>query len=181
MKLTIKDISYISIFSALTAIGAFVSLPLGQVPITMQSLFVLLSGLILGPRLAFMSQVVYMLLGLIGLPIFSGFTGGPQALLRPSFGFVIGFIVASFIVGKIGYINKKKKKKKIWLASFIGSFLIYIFGLPYMYIIVNNVMHLGLSPMQVFKMGCLLFLPGDLLKLGLASVIAIRMKNTRNP
>ena len=170
MKITIKEMSLVAIFTSATAVGAFISLPLGPVPITLQTLFVLLSGILLGPKLGALSQIVYIALALIGIPIFTGFSGGPMILLKPSFGFAVGFIFAAYIIGKItqGDINPRK----IWLGSLIGSIVIYIFGLPYMYYILNFVMEMNLSFIEVFKMGCLLFIPGDLLKLVLANLIA---------
>ena len=101
MKLSIKEMVLVSLFAAMTAIGAFISIPVGQVPITLQTLFVILSGSILGPRLGPLSQILYTILGLIGMPIFAGFTGGLQAMMKPSFGFIIGFIFASFIIGRL--------------------------------------------------------------------------------
>jgi len=84
MKLSIREITQIGMFSALTAIGAFISVPIGPVPITLQSFFVILSGILLGSKNAMLSQVVYLILGLIGLPIFAGFTGGLQTIFKPS-------------------------------------------------------------------------------------------------
>ena len=72
MKISAKELSLISMFTALTAIGAFISFPVGPVPITLQSLFVILSGLVLGSKLGALSQLVYILLGLVGIPIFAG-------------------------------------------------------------------------------------------------------------
>ncbi len=95
-----KNITLVALFTALTAIGAFISIPLGPVPITLQSFFVILSGILLGPKLGALSQVLYIFLGLIGIPIFSGFSGGLQHILKPSFGFIIGFVFAAYIAGK---------------------------------------------------------------------------------
>lgn len=120
-----------------------------------------------------LAQIVYILLGLIGLPIFSGFTGGPQAIVRPSFGFLIGFIFAAYIVGKI--VEKDNSPSKIWLAAIIGTMVIYIFGLPYMYYILNVVMVKGLPFITILKMGLLLFIPGDIVKLILASVVGVKL------
>lgn len=107
------------------------------------------------------------------MPIFSGFTGGPQAIVRPSFGFLIGFIFAAFIVGKI--VEKDNSPSKIWLASLIGTCTIYIFGLPYMYYILNVVLGKGLSFSTILKTGLLLFIPGDIVKLILASVVGVKI------
>ena len=169
MKITTREMALTAIFTALTAIGAFISIPIGPVPITLQTLFVLLSGILLGSKLGTLSQIVYIALALVGIPIFSGFSGGPQILLKPSFGFAIGFVFATYIIGK--KTNEVTSPKKIYFATLIGSLVIYLFGLPYMHYILNNVMGMELSFSEVFKMGCLLFIPGDLLKLILANLV----------
>ena len=169
MKLNIKEMALVASFTALTAIGAFISIPLGPVPITLQSLFVLLSGGLLGARLAALSQILYIILALIGIPIFSGFSGGPEILLKPSFGFAFGFIFAAYIVGKIT--QDSFSIKRMFLASIIGSIVIYLFGLPYMYYILNFVMGMDLNFAAVFKMACLVFIPSDLAKLVLANIV----------
>lgn len=170
MKLTIKEMALVSMFTALTAGGAIISIPIGPLPITLQTLFVLLSGMVLGPILGPLSQIVYIALALIGIPIFTGFSGGLQILLKPSFGFAIGFIFAAYIVGKITF--NHTSLKKMWLASLLASIVIYLFGLPYMYFILNTIMEMNLSFSHVFKIGCLLFIPGDLAKLLLANLVA---------
>ena len=184
MKLSTKDMTLISIFTALTSIGAIISIPIGQVPITMQSVFVILSGLILGPKLGALSQLIYVILGLIGLPVFANFTGGLHSIMKPSFGFIIGFIFASYAAGRIAHSKSIISKSKIWVASAVSTAVIYIFGLPYMYYIINVVMTEKISSALVFKTGFLLFLPGDILKLIIASVISIKtipiLRSNRN-
>lgn len=180
MKISIRDMALVSMFTALTAIGAFISIPLGPVPITLQSLFVILSGIVLGARLGALSQIVYILLGLIGLPIFAGFTGGIGSVMKPSFGFIIGFIFAAFIVGLISHREGHLSIKRITLASLAGTVVIYIFGLPYMYYILNTVMGSGLSFIQIFNMGCLLFLPSDFVKFIVASYVGVKLLKVLN-
>ena len=175
MKISTKEMVLVALFTGLTAVGAAINIPIGEVPITMQSLFVILSGLILGPKLAALSQLVYILLGLMGIPIFAGFSGGIQSLMKASFGFLIGFIFSAYVVGKIGHFEKGVSPKRIWLASIVGTGVIYLFGLPYMYFILNIILAKGLSFMAVLNIGCLLFLPGDILKLAIASMIAIKI------
>lgn len=170
MKISTKEMTLVAMFTGLTAIGAFISIPIGEVPISMQSLFVILSGLILGSKLGALSQILYIILGLIGLPIFANFTGGLQSLMKPSFGFVIGFIFAAYIVGKIT--DKNKDHKSIWLASFVGTIVIYLFGLPYMYYILNIIMLKEMSFATIIKIGCIIFLPGDIIKAVVSSVVA---------
>lgn len=175
MKLSTKDMALVAMFTSLTAIGAFISIPLGPVPITLQSLFVILSGLILGPKLGALSQIVYILLGLVGAPIFSGFTGGPQSVMAPSFGFIIGFVFAAYVVGKIAHSNNELSTKKVWIGSLVGSLVIYLFGLPYMYYMLNIIMGNQFSFLNIMQMGCFMFLPGDLAKLVIASLVGIKI------
>lgn len=180
MKISTKDMALVAIFTALTAIGAFISFPIGPVPITLQSLFVILSGIVLGAKLGALSQIVYIFLGLIGIPIFAGLTGGPQSIMKPSFGFIIGFVFAAFIVGKIASSEKGKSSKRIFIASLVGTITIYLFGLPYMYYMLNIIMGKGFSFIQVFNMGCLLFLPGDFAKFIIASIVGSKLLKTLN-
>lgn len=175
MKISTKEMALVSLFTALTAIGAGISIPLGTVPITMQSIFVILSGIILGPKLGALSQIVYVVLGLIGLPVFANFTGGLQSILKPSFGFIIGFIFASYIAGKISHSDGMVSKSKIWMASITSSIVIYMIGLPYMYYIINIAMSKRMSFEVILKTGFLIFLPGDILKFIVASLISIKV------
>jgi len=149
-RLSIRDITQIGVFSALTAIGAFISIPIGPVPISMQTFFVLLSGVILGSKKAMLSQIVYVLLGLVGLPIFAGFTGGLQTVFKPSFGFIISFIVASYVVGKIAEKNQNSVKH-MSIAVIVGSIVMYIIGLPYMYYVLNIMLSKNLDIVQIMK------------------------------
>jgi biotin transport system substrate-specific component len=171
----------VSLFTSLTAVGAFISIPAGPVYITLQTLFVILSGILLGPKLGALSQIIYIILGLIGLPIFSGFNGGLQAIARPSFGFLIGFIIAAYNAGKITHNNQKLEQfevpslKRIVLACISSTIIIYIFGIPYMYFILNGIMNTGLTISAVLKLGFLLFIPGDILKIIVISVLGFKL------
>lgn len=171
MKSKSMNIVLVGLFAALTAIGAFISIPVGPVPITLQSLFVILVPSIFGAKLAVLSQVVYILLGLIGLPIFAGFSGGLGSIFKPSFGFLIGFILASFIIGKLSE-NSNRSRGRIFIALIMGSIAIYLVGLPYMYYIMNKVLNLNMGFYDVLRLGCLLFLPGDFLKVLIVTYIA---------
>jgi biotin transport system substrate-specific component len=95
LKITTQQIIAASLFASLTALGAFIAIPAGPVMITLQTFIVILAGILLGSKIGALSQIIYILLGLIGLPIFSGFTGGIQSMMKPSFGFLIGFIFAA--------------------------------------------------------------------------------------
>ncbi len=175
MNLSIKDMSLVAIFTSLTALGAFLSLPLGPLAFSLQSLFVILSGLILGPKLGAFSQITYLILGLVGIPVFSGFSGGIQSLVKPSFGFIIGFIFAAYLVGKVAHNKNIPFRKSIWIGSLLGTLTIYIFGLPYMYYILNVFLETNLSFLEVIKIGFIIFIPGDLIKLIISSLLGIKL------
>lgn len=173
-KLSAQDITHIGIFTALTATGAFITIPIGPVPITLQSLFVLLSGIILGPKKAVLSQVSYILLGLMGLPVFAGFSGGLGQLIKPSAGFLFGFVAAAYCTGRL---SEKGKTKNLYLAVLIGTLVMYSTGIPYMYYVLNIMLKKSLNILQVLNMGMLMFLPGDAIKAVMAVFVGEKIKN----
>lgn len=175
MKLTIKDITYSGIFTALTAIGAFISIPAGPVPITLQTFFVLLSGIILGSKKAFMSQAAYLILGLVGLPIFAGFSGGIQTIFKPSFGFLLGMAAAAYVVGKF-IETKEKTALNITVAVLLGTIVIYSVGLPYMYYILNFMLSKNLNISKILEIGMIIFIPGDILKAVIAVMLGKKLQ-----
>lgn len=161
-KISTRDMAIIPIFSVLTAVGAFIKLPIGPVPLSMQTVFVLLSGIILG-RKAVYSQLIYVLLGLLGLPVFTS-GGGIGYIFTPTFGYLAGFILASYVIGTLREKMKTITVLKLFLISFIGLILIYTVGAGYLYILKNLIM--GDSPISLakaIKFGALVFIPGDTL------------------
>ncbi len=178
-KLSTKDITQIGMFAALTAIGAFISIPVGPVPITLQSFFVLLSGVVLGSRKAMYSQISYILLGLAGLPIFSNFTGGIQAIFKPSFGFLLGYIIVAYLVGKTTE-TKSNSVKILSISIFLGTVILYFIGIPYMYYILNIMLDKNLSFIQILNMGMLMFIPGDTIKGIIAIYIGKKLKKYKS-
>lgn len=123
-------------FVALTAIGANITsivpfLVIGGVPITLQTFFAILSGLVLGSRLGAFSMFVYMILGLTGVPVFAQFSGGFSMILSPTFGFVLSFILIAYIAGKIRELNDSILSYII--ASLVALIINYIIGTNWMY------------------------------------------------
>ncbi|NJP39682.1 biotin transporter BioY [Oscillospiraceae bacterium HV4-5-C5C] len=176
----IRRLILAALFAALTAIGAYIKIPLGPAPLTLQTLFTLLAGLILGPWGGALSQLLYMALGLIGLPVFTS-GGGLAAVLTPSFGFVIGFVLAPLVMGGLnrlwpagaapaGQVSARRRTYlRLLTLSLAGTLVIYLLGVPYMYLILRQVNGVSLTFLQALKSGCLIFLPGDLLKCLLAA------------
>ncbi len=165
--------SLVPLCAALSAAGAFIKIPLWPVAITLQTFFVILSGIILGPRYGALSQLVYLILGLLGLPVFSG-GGGLSYIMRPSFGYLIGFIAAPLAVG-LFVENKVLTHKVVCIAALIGTAVIYSIGTPYlaayMHLVLNKPDAIGLA----VKTGALVFLPGDILKCLILALVVPRL------
>lgn len=170
MKLSTRDLIITALFTALTSVGGIMSIPLGPVPITLQTFFVILSGLILGSKLGALSQITYVILGLVGLPIFSGGYGGLGSITRPSFGFLLGYIVAAYVIGKLT--EKDKSLSKIIYSVILGSFVIYIIGIPYFYFIFTNLLGKSINLYTALRYACLPFIPGDIIKAVIAIILA---------
>ena len=160
----------ISLFSALTAIGAFISIPLQPVPFSLQMLFTLLAGMTLGSASGAASQIIYILLGAIGLPVFSGFKSGIGILFGPTGGFLYGFVISAYIIGKITEGKKNINFFYYLLAGFVGTILIYAIGIIQLSLVVD------IEIKKVAAIGIFPFLPGDILKIIAASFIANKLK-----
>lgn len=169
------DTVLVSLFAALTAVGAFIKIPIPHVPFTLQTLMVMFAGLILGSRRGALSQILYLVLGLMGLPIFAQ-GGGPAYILQPSFGFLLGFAPGAFVIGKILEGDKSPSSARIFVSLLLGQGVIYLFGLPYLYLNLNLILHKTISISSVFMAGFLVFLPGDLLKTLIAALVAAPMR-----
>ncbi|PFN99427.1 BioY family transporter [Bacillus sp. AFS076308] len=130
------DLTLAAMFVALMAIGANIStiapfLHVGGVPITLQTFFAILAGAILGSRLGSIALTVYMLVGLVGVPVFADFTGGLSIIIRPTFGFILSYILVAFMIGKM--VERNKSLSAFITASLIGMAVNYLFGTNWMY------------------------------------------------
>ena len=108
-------------FACLTALGALVQIPIGPVPITLQVLFVLLSGLVLGSRLGALSQMEYLTIGLAGAPVFAQGKSGLIALLGPTGGYLVGFVVAAYLAGLVAESAAHPGRIRFFLAGLVGA------------------------------------------------------------
>ncbi|MEB2282114.1 biotin transporter BioY [Lysinibacillus xylanilyticus] len=144
----------IAMFAALTAIGAFIKIPLPVVPFTLQIVFVFLAGSLLGSRNGLQSQLVYIGVGLVGLPVFTQ-GGGITYVLQPTFGFLIGFALAALVIGfMIERVDTPTKKHFIG-ANIVGLFIIYAVAVPYLYVSLNFWLHMKTSWSHIFVVGFL--------------------------
>ncbi len=172
----INSITKIGLFVALVIVGTMISLPIGPVSVTLQTLILMISLLVLKPTEAVLVPIIYTILGLIGLPIFSNGGGGPSAIFTPSFGFIIGFTISTFITNRITA-NMPDGSRKLIIKLLLFNLFLYLIGLPYMYFILNNYLGKGVDLYFVLKFGLLLFIPGDTLKTILAFLVSKRLKS----
>ena len=170
-----KQLVFCSLFTALIAVGAFIKIPVPVVPFTLQYLFTMLAGLILGPRLGTISVTAYMLLGLAGLPIFTE-GGGLWYVLKPSFGYIIGFVLGTYVTGRIAETMPKKTIPHYLLANLAGLAIVYACGMSYYYVICNYVIDTPIAVWPLFLYCFILAVPGDIALSVLGAVIAKRVR-----
>lgn len=166
---------FCAMFAVLIAVGAFLKIPVPVVPFTLQFFFTMLAGLLLGGRNGAISVGVYLALGLVGLPIFAE-GGGLWYLLKPSFGYLIGFCGASYVTGKLAERMQNLTVKKLLAANFIGLFIVYAVGMLYYYIVCNYIIHTPIALWPLFLYCFLLAVPGDICLCVLAAFLAKRVK-----
>lgn len=171
----IKSLILCSLFTALIVVGAFIKIPVPVVPFTLQFLFTTLAGLLLGSKRGMISVVVYMILGLIGLPVFSE-GGGIWYILKPSFGYIIGFCIGTFVTGLIAERMKEKTIPRYLLANFTGLMIVYVIGMVYYYIICNYVINTPIAFGPLFLYCFLLAVPGDICLCIFAAVLVKKVK-----
>jgi biotin transport system substrate-specific component len=179
LRITPRQDSTVALFAGLTAVGAFVRIPLPAVPLTLQTAAVLLSGILLGPAMGALSQAVYVVTGLIGLPVFSQ-GGGPGYVLNPTFGYLIGFAGGAAASGLIAGRWRYAGSLRLLTAMLCGLGVIYLCGGLYLYWNLTVVQAKEVGFLQVAKIGWILPLPADLLKIFLLLPL-IRILRERIP
>ncbi len=167
-----RDLIYCALFAALTAIGAFLHFQLFQATITLQFFFTAMAGLLLGAKLGALSQLLYVVLGLVGVPIFAA-GGGFGYVFNPTFGFLLGLIPTAWVIGKIA--EKDRSVPRLLLACFAGLAVLYLVGLPYIALIVNVYKGGNVSGMTLATAYMLPYLPGDCLKIVVSVILAPRI------
>lgn len=165
-----------ALFCTLICIGSFIRIPMpNMMPMTLQTFFVLLTGLVLPVKASALATVIYMVLGLIGLPIFSG-GGGLGYVLLPNFGFIIGFVLATVIMSVL---TQKLKKSTFWkylVISLLGVIIIYIIGVLYFAFITNVYNNNNYSAIWFIQTVFLPFLPKEIICVILSSLSAYKIR-----
>lgn len=167
------DLALIAVFAALiTAFSIVPSIPIGiGVPITLQTLAVILAGLVLGPWRGLLATLLYIAVGLAGLPVFAGGMAGPAVFGKPSVGYLLAFPIGALLAGMIAKLVVNwvgsKQYAGLFLAGVVGSAAIHALGIVGLWL---GVAHLGLAAAAIYD---LTFWPGDLAKMFAAAAIAV--------
>jgi len=162
---------FASLFAALTAAGAYIHIPIpfSPVPVTLQVFFVLLAGSILKSKWGSLSMIVYTLLGVAGLPVFAGGSSGIGVLLGPTGGYIVGFILAAYIIGKLSEKTENSAKSGLLVNAFnmsAGVLVIYACGVFQLMIMAK------IGAGAALTLGVIPFLPGEIVKTAVAAYIA---------
>ncbi len=167
---SVRQIAVIGLITAVTCILAPCSLPIGPVPISLTNLVIYFSLYVLGTRDAAISYLVYLLIGLAGLPVFSGFTSVPEKLFGPTGGYLVGFLPMAVIAGI--FIEKFASSRMLCLTGMIlGTIVCYAFGTAWLAV------QAGLDVKAALFAGVIPFIPGDLIKMVLAMTAGPQIRN----
>lgn len=172
---SVRGMVYAAMFGAATAAGAYLVIPLPPVPVTLQTLFMALAGALLGPRLGAMSQMVYVLLGIMGLPVFAGGKAGLGVLLGPTGGYLVGFVAGAWLIGRMVHSEEPAGAVRIALGIAAGYALVYAFGVTGLWLIAR------LSLIKALSLGVLPFLIGDALKIMGAVFLTMKLQGRIRP
>ena len=160
-----------ALMAAFTAVAAQISIPLEPVPFTLQVLAVVLAGLLLGPRYGALAMAVYVLVGAVGVPVFAGFRGGLGVLFGDTGGYLLSYPLAAAVAGLAARSVAEAPRGRALAAGFLwGSAalaVIYALGATWLAVLA------GLSPGAALAAGVLPFVPFDLVKVGLAALVAV--------
>lgn len=169
---SLRGMAYAAMFGALTAVGAYIHIPLPPVPITLQTLFVALSGALLGGSLGALSQIVYILLGVIGLPVFAGGKSGIGVLFGPTGGYLIGFVAGAYVIGKLTSLRPKPGLPWIMGSMAAGIAVVYLLGILQLMVVAElslpKAIAVGLLPPMII---------GDIVKIIAAALISRKVRD----
>lgn len=169
-----RDMVLCAMFVALIAAGAFIKVPIPVVPFTLQYLFTMLAGLLLGGKMGALSVCVYMFLGLAGLPIFAQ-GGGIGYIFQPSFGYIIGFAAGAYVTGVIANKTSRPDFKRLLAANFLGLAIVYLLGMAYYYLISDLYLGTPIGLWPFFLYCFLLAVPGDIVLCIVGAILGKRL------
>ena len=168
-----KNMIYVSFFTALIAIGAFIRVPVPYCPFTLQLTCTTLAGMLLGAKLGALACGLYVILGLAGLPIFTQ-GGGPSYVLQPTFGYLIGFIIGAFLTGWVVH-KGVLTMQRLLAGSFLGLIVVYAVGVAYYWVISRFWLGKSMSAWTLFLYCFFLPVPGDIALCFVSSALGKRL------
>lgn len=177
------DLTFGAVFVCLMTVGAniavwfpMLAIPIGgaSVPISLQTFFAILAGLMLGRKLGSISMITYILVGVAGVPVFANMSAGPMALISPTGGFIISFVFIAFFSGLIAELGKKPSTPIYSVAALVGLIFNYGIGVTYMYIAMNTWLELQIT-YQMAWIGMIPFLIKDTALAVLAAVFMVNL------
>lgn len=169
----IRKLILCAFFAALTVVGAFIKIPVPVVPFTLQFLCTTLAGWLLGGKWGALSVALYIALGLLGIPIFAE-GGGIGYVLRPSFGYLLGFCLGSYLTGVLAR-RGEATYGRLLVSGFVGLGAVYLLGMAYYYLICNYVIATPIAFGPLFYYCFLMAVPGDILLCFLGAGLARRL------
>ena len=176
LHFSLREMILCALFVALVTAGTFIRIPVGTDVYTLQFLFTLLAGLLLGPRLGAAAVATYVLLGLIGVPVFAS-GGGPGYILQPTFGYLIGFILQAWYCGAASRKLEKRTFGRLLAVNGVGMAIVYVIGISYFYFVSNYVIDAPIAVWPViFYCGILQVVPDFLLCVAAAG-LAVRLEH----
>ena len=175
MKLKVRELVFVGLFAALITIGTFIRIPIGADFYTLQFLFTLLAGLILGEKLGTVAVGAYVFMGLIGVPVFAS-GGGIGYLFKPTFGYLAGFIVQAWFCGKFSRNLSDVNFKNILGINLVGMLIVYAIGMSWLYIVSNYVIDAPITLWVLFIDSFVLQVLPDGFLCVLAAILALRLK-----
>ncbi|MEG0371621.1 MAG: biotin transporter BioY [Clostridium sp.] len=175
MKTKIKTHTMVicTLFSALIAIGAFIKIPIPVVPFTLQFLFTTLAGMILGGKKGALSVGIYIFIGLVGIPVFAS-GGGIGYFIKPTFGYIIGFLIGTYYTGKMVE-RLELTYKNLLIAGFVGLAIVYIIGMTYYFIVANFFISSPIGIWSLILYCFILAVPGDIFIIFICAYIGKRV------
>lgn len=174
-KLDIRELVFAALFVALITAGTFIRIPAGGDVYTLQFLFTLLAGLVLGERLGTLAVAVYVLMGLIGIPVFAS-GGGPGYLFQPTFGYLLGFILQAWFCGKFSRRILEINFKNLFAINLGGMLIVYVLGMTWFYVVSNFVIDAPIAFWTMFFYSFVLQVVPDGLLCVAAAVLAVRCR-----
>jgi biotin transport system substrate-specific component len=170
-----QSVALVAVFTALLVAAAVVpGIPVGGlgVPITLQTLAVMLTGLVLGPVRGGLAVLLYLLLGFVGLPVFSRGQSGLQVLSGPTAGYLVSFVVAALVVGLAARVVLRRTRRSLWVALLLAASFVTTVAVVHVLGVLGLMVNLRL-PLSAAVSADLPFLPGDLVKDVVAVVAAV--------